>query len=234
MSEPRFVVTPRGGLVAVLVALLLGFALGSAPPPALAGPPWKDKGHDADYEDHRGGPPPWAPAHGYRRKQEHKHKHKHKHEDERRRHARAEPEQPGVIDVGLGRCNRDLIGAVIGGTIGGVIGSQVGESPAERAIVTAGGVIVGAVIGGVIGRRMDDRDHACVAHALALAPHGRAIRWENAATGARYTLTPLRPYEDGGGRSCREYVTAAEIDGGTRWTRGSACRQPDGIWQRVS
>lgn len=220
----------RTGLIAAALAALFALLAGSASPPALAGPPWKDRGRDVDYEDHRGGPPPWAPAHGYRRK----HEHKNGDEDERRRHGRGEPRQPGVIDVGLGRCNRDLIGAVIGGTIGGVVGSQVGDTPAERAIVTAGGVIVGAVIGGVIGRRMDDRDHACVAHALALAPHGRAIRWDNAGTGARYTLTPLRLYQDDGGRSCREYVTAAEIDGGTRWTRGSACRLPDGIWQRVS
>lgn len=48
------------------VVSLLAFAGGLlvATPAALADPPWARGGKGY----HRGGPPPWAPAHGWRRK----------------------------------------------------------------------------------------------------------------------------------------------------------------------
>ena len=58
------------------------------------------------------------------------------------------------------------------------------------------------------------------------------VSWANAETGARYELTPLDLHRDEDGRSCREYVTKVVIDGRPRWSRGVACRQPDGAWQQ--
>jgi hypothetical protein len=62
-----------------------------------------------------GGPPPWAPAHGWRRK-----------------HAQHYEAGYVIPDLGIefGRCNRDVIGAVIGGAAGGAIGSRIGKGSA--------------------------------------------------------------------------------------------------------
>ncbi|WP_224996514.1 hypothetical protein [Cesiribacter sp. SM1] len=40
--------------------------------------------HQNDYSHKKGGPPAWAPAHGYRQKQD---KHHHKHNDKKHKHA---------------------------------------------------------------------------------------------------------------------------------------------------
>ena len=82
---------------------------------ALAAPPWQ-RGHQYEARNYAGGPPPWAPAHGWRRKHAHYYEH---------------APVYAVPDLGieLGRCNRDVIGAVIGGVAGGVIGSQLAGAP---------------------------------------------------------------------------------------------------------
>ena len=55
-------------------------------------------------------PPPWAPAWGHRAK----HKGKNKH--------RVQQAYNPPYDIGLGRCNRDLIGGLLGGAAGGLAG----------------------------------------------------------------------------------------------------------------
>jgi surface antigen len=190
---------------------------------ALADPPWQ-RGHE--YEAYGGathyaggGPPPWAPAHGWRRK-----------------HARYYEHAPVYVvpDLGieLGRCDRGVIGAVLGGVAGGVIGSQVGKG-SDRTVATIGGAIVGVLIGGVIGRSMDRADHACVAQTLERAPARHAVTWSN-PDGGHYRVVPMQGYEDGQGRICRDYRTTAFIEGRQQQLYGTACRQPDGSWQRVS
>jgi surface antigen len=174
-----------------------------------------------------GGPPPWAPAHGYRRKHKHQHSHDHDH------YEYDDEQHVGVPDVGigLGGCNRELIGGILGGVAGGVVGSQVGEG-STRTAVTIGGTIVGVLIGGAIGRSMDEADQACVAYTLEQAPPGHAVTW-NDPGGRHYRVVPLDSYVDGRGRTCREYRTTATIGGRDQQLFGTACRDADGSWQRV-
>jgi surface antigen len=164
-----------------------------------------------------GGPPPWAPAHGWRGK-----------------HARDYEAGYQIPDLGieLGRCNRDVIGAVIGGAAGGVIGSQIGKG-SERTAATIGGTIIGVLIGGAIGRSMDEADQACIAQTLEQAPAQHAVAWNN-PDGGHYRVLPLEGYEDRQGRICRDYRTTATIAGRQQEVYDTACRQPDGSWQRVS
>ena len=42
----------------------------------------------------------------------------------------------------------------------------------------------------------------------------------------------FNPELDGPPGYCREYTTTVVIDGRTERAHGTACRQPDGIWQR--
>jgi surface antigen len=206
---------------------------------ALAGPPWErgyayearhckyeytsgPYGFKEEYEcrgrgpRYAAGPPPWAPAHGWRRK-----------------HAQQYEAGYVVRDLGIefGRCNRDVIGAVIGGAAGGAIGSQIGKG-SERTVATIGGTIIGVLIGGAIGRSMDQADQACIAHTLEQAPAQHEVAWSN-PDGGQYRVVPLEGYEDREGRICREYRTTATIAGRRQQLYGAACRQPDGSWQRV-
>ena len=163
-------------------------------------------------------PPPWAPAHGWRAK--HKDKGRYAHY------------QPVPFDIGLGRCNRDLLGAVLGGVAGGVVGASVSKGD-NRTVAIVGGTIIGAIIGGVIGRSMDRVDQNCVGQVLEHAEDGREVRWR-APNGYDYEVVPRRTYTGGGGEYCREYTTTAVINGRADRVYGTACRNPDGSWRLIS
>lgn len=162
-------------------------------------------------------PPPWAPAHGWRRKHD--------------------PYYAGYsgrqyeYDFGISRgsCNRDEIGAVLGGIAGGVIGSEVGKGD-NRPVAIVLGTVVGAVIGAEIGRRMDDRDRSCVGHALELASANHVVSWSNPQTRVVYQLTPLGANErrDDG---CRAFKLAAKGTFGVSEGRTTACVDKGGVWR---
>ncbi len=161
-----------------------------------------------------GGPPPWAPAHGYR--------------------YRDGGQQLGrlPLDLGTGRCNRELLGSLLGAAAGGLAGSRIGDGRGQLA-ATAGGTLLGFLIGGTIGRNMDEVDQNCVGQALEHAGDGQQIAWNNPQTGAQYQVVPTRTVQDSDGRYCREYTATSVVSGRNQQTYGRACRQPDGSWQIV-
>ncbi len=67
------------------------------------------------------GPPAWAPAWGYRGKQKVRYKHA------GIVYEAAPADLVRVPEIGLGRCNRDIIGAILGGAVGAAAGSQIGK-----------------------------------------------------------------------------------------------------------
>ncbi len=165
-------------------------------------------------------PPGWAPAHGHR-----------SHEG---RHERSEHRYRGYDgryyerDYGIaerGRCNTDEILAVTGAVAGGVIGNR-SASPDNRAAATVVGAVVGAIVGNAVGESIDDRDRACMGHALALAPIGRSVRWTNANSHVGYTLVPQRNLRSG----CREFQLRTMRDRRTHSQQVRACRNERGEW----
>lgn len=173
----------------------------------------------------KGGPPPWAPAHGYRRKHDH------------RGGRDVVVQQPVVytppFDINLGNCNRAALGSVLGGVAGGAIGSTIGKG-SDRTLGIIGGTILGVLVGGAVGHHMDTLDQNCVGQVLEHAPDNQAVEWRNPDTGARYKVTPTQVYQDPRGRYCREYTTISTVGGKPQRIYGTACRQPDGSWQLVS
>ncbi len=143
------------------------------------------------------------------------------------------PYDRAPIDLGLGRCNRDAVGALIGAAVGGLTGSQIGRGSGQLAAVGAG-VFLGGLIGHSIGPYMDDVDYGCVGHVLESAPTHRQVVWDSPETGARYTMTPTHTYQVEDGRYCREYQTEVFVAGRVQEAYGTACRQPDGAWQIVN
>ena len=161
-----------------------------------------------------GGPPPWAPAHGYRYK------------DGGQQLGRL------PLDLGTGRCNRELLGSLLGAAAGGLAGSRIGDGRGQLAAV-AGGSLLGFLIGGTIGRNMDEVDRNCVGQALEHAEDGQQIAWNNPRTGVQYQVVPTRTVQGSDGRYCREYTATSVVSGRNQQTYGRACRQPDGSWQIV-
>lgn len=136
-------------------------------------------------------PPPWAPAHGWRKK----------HDPHYLGYTGKQwPHDYGIIS---GRCNWQALGTVLGGAIGGAVGSQVGEGEGRTVAILLGSVL-GAVIGNQIGRGIDEQDRACMGQALELAPDNQRVSWQNPQTGVAYVMTPLGRRERNGA-TCREY-----------------------------
>ncbi len=160
-------------------------------------------------------PPPWAPAHGWRKKNDPTYA---------GYSGRAWTDDYGVQS---GRCNREAIGAVLGGLAGAAAGSEVGKG-GERAVATVVGTLIGAAIGAEIGRRMDRTDRSCAGHALELARDGQSVTWANPATGVTYQLTPVDPTSSSDG--CRKFRMIATGAFGLSEGRTIACPSGDGVW----
>lgn len=213
----------------ILAALLLVVPLGLLAEPATAGPgkgKYKhafksaQKGGYAHVYKHKGGPPPWAPAHGYRR-----HKHGHHHHG-------GDVAYVAPFNIGLGNCNRELLGGLLGAAAGGFAGSKIGDGRGQLAAV-AGGTLLGFLVGGSIGRSMDEVDQNCIGQTLEHAGDGQRVAWKNPESGTRYQVVPAETVQQADGGYCREYTTTAVIDGRSQETVGIACRQPDGAWKLV-
>lgn len=173
-----------------------------------------------------GGPPPWAPAWGHRGKTKFKYwRNGIVHE--------ADPDSlVRLPDIGLGRCNRDIIGAVLGGAVGAAAGSQIGKGDG-RTLATIGGAVIGVLVGGNIGRAMDQVDRSCVGQVLERTPPGRTVVWSDPDRNRAYEVTPTRTYQVPGGEYCREYQMKVTIAGRVENAWGTACRQPDGSWKKT-
>jgi surface antigen len=189
---------------------------------------------DGGYRD-QGGPPPWAPAHGYRRKHYHEHSdtvvvvHEPVYDDRQDTAVqfRTDTQQIGISS---GRCNRKVVGTVVGGIVGGVIGNNLSHDR-DKNLGTAAGVIIGAIVGNQIGRNMDNADANCTNQALERASDGQVVHWKNPETGYQYAVTPYKTYRRDDGRYCRDYTTVVKSSKTSQY-RQTACRSDKGIWEK--
>jgi surface antigen len=164
-------------------------------------------------------PPSHAPAHGWRKKND--------------------PYYVGYTghrwpdDYGIraGRCDRDRVGTALGAAVGGAIGAAVSDDD-DRLIAILAGAAIGAVIGHEIGDRMDDRDRACMGHALELLEDGRRVDWTGSSRNIAYSLVPYQRFERDG-RVCRHFTLTRLVDGRQVKKKGSACRDGDGDWRMI-
>ena len=72
---------------------------------------------------------------------------------------------------------------------------------------------------------------AAVSRLLALGRKYASLPWENPATGARGTITPITSaYNAAGGQTCRDFL-ASYIKGESQaWLQGEACKHHTGPW----
>ena len=188
-------------------------------------PPGQAKKNPNCQSAHRGGPPPWAPAHGNR-------KHKDDDDDETRHvHERESVRVSDEIGISAGTCRRELIGAILGGVVGGVIGNKVGD-PGSKNVTTVAGAVLGVLVGKTIGRRMDKKDQQCAGQVLERAADGKRVRWVN-DDGMEFNVTPQRTFNRNG-QSCREFQTVSKHNGKSHKEVETACRNSSGAWQVVN
>lgn len=161
-------------------------------------------------------PPPWAPAHGWRKKNDPNYV---------GYTGKKWQRHYGIID---GRCDTAAVGAVLGGVTGAVIGSRVSD-PRDRPVAIVLGTTIGAIIGAKIGEEIDNGDRACMGHALELAGESTTVVWTNTVTGVTYRLTPTRNLRSGG-QPCREFRTVVSSGKKREAIKGVACRRGDGEW----
>jgi surface antigen len=90
----------------------------------------------------------------------------------------------------------------------------------------------------LVGAVLDEQDHRLAVHAaqraLETAPNGTKVAWNNPANGHTGSIAPTRTYEALGGGYCREYESAAAIDGRVERATGVACRVSDGSWRPLT
>ncbi len=131
-----------------------------------------------------------------------------------------------------GRCDREVMAALLDGGAGALTGSRVATTDNEQWIGLVDGFAVGVVIVGTFGAAMDRVDHACVGGILSEVTDGREIGWSN-SDGHEFQLTPLTSRRIGGGL-CRDYQMTGTIAGRLERHYSTACKQPGGVWRRTA
>lgn len=122
-------------------------------------------------------------------------------------------------------------GAGLGGILGGIGGAQIGSGDGRTAAIIFG-TLIGATVGGNIGRTMDQVDQMKLAQTLENTSYSQTVSWHNPNSGHRYTVTPQRPrtYQRSASPHCKRIGLKSRIDGRSRQSFVTACRQPNGNW----
>jgi hypothetical protein len=58
-----------------------------------------------------------------------------------------------------------------------------------------------------------------------------SLPWENPASGARGTVTPLAAAYRVEGEVCRDFLASYVLEGTESWFQGEACRESQGKWE---
>lgn len=72
---------------------------------------------------------------------------------------------------------------------------------------------------------------AAVSEALAKSGRDTSVPWEDPATGARGTVTPLSQAYSQDGITCRDFLASYVRNGAEAWLQGEACRGHQGRWE---
>jgi len=137
-----------------------------------------------------------------------------------------------------GTLSKSDAGLAVGAVAGGVIGNQFGKGKGNVA-ATALGAVIGGIVGSDIGRQLDEADRRAAAEAefaaLERGQSGAATPWRNPDSGHYGVVVPSKPYKLGGNnRDCRDYSHTVYISGEPETLKGTACRNRDGTWTKVS
>lgn len=138
----------------------------------------------------------------------------------------------GALLAGCSGSGQVTTGAIPGANPGKVIGSPVASGDAEATV----GVVEGGLTGAPVGKSLSPGDRALALkaeyEALEYGRAGQSTDWKSPTgevsgsvhVGSTYQVNRL---------DCREYAHNISIGGRVRVVKGTACRQPDGVWRIV-
>ena len=72
---------------------------------------------------------------------------------------------------------------------------------------------------------------AAVSEILSKGGKGASQPWENPATGARGTVTPISSAYSENGLTCHDFLASYMRNGSEAWLQGEACRFMQGKWE---
>jgi surface antigen len=72
---------------------------------------------------------------------------------------------------------------------------------------------------------------AALKEALARTDEGPSVPWDNPASGARGTVTPIAAAFTRDGIPCRNFIASHVKDGIETWSEGLACRVSANVWE---
>jgi 17 kDa outer membrane surface antigen len=72
---------------------------------------------------------------------------------------------------------------------------------------------------------------AAVSEVLTRGRKDDSVPWENPATGARGTVTPIASAYSEGGHTCHDFLASYVSGGSESWLQGEACKQTKGAWE---
>ena len=144
----------------------------------------------------------------------------------------------GVLGVlGLAACSTNNSGIVTGTIADRPAGANPGvviDSPVGTGSTVPVGAIEGALSGADVGQSLTERDREIALsaeyEALEYGRPGQTTRWRNRKSGNRGEISVGSTYQVNR-LDCREYTHTVSISGRNRVVKGTACRQPDGVWR---
>ena len=136
----------------------------------------------------------------------------------------------------LAACSADSgvnTGAIPGANPGIVVGSHIAAGAGEEPI----GPVEGGLMGAEVGRSLEDADRAVALkaeyEALEYGRAGEPTIWRGQAGDTHGEIKVGRSYQVNR-LDCREYTHNVWIGGRLRVVKGTACREPDGVWRVVA
>ncbi len=99
-------------------------------------------------------------------------------------------------------------------------------------------VVLAALVSDELATRLSRADQVALERTtqttLESVPIGTESRWNNPESGHTGTVTPTRTFQRSSGQYCREFTQVVVIGGRRDETRGTASREADGSWRRVT
>lgn len=126
-----------------------------------------------------------------------------------------------------------VTGAIPGANTGHVIGSPVATGEADAAEV---GPVEGGLTGADVGRSLSEAERKLALkaeyEALEYGRSGQPTAWQGRSGQNRGQINVGSSYQVNR-LDCREYTHNVWIGGRLRVVKGTACREPDGVWRIV-
>lgn len=143
------------------------------------------------------------------------------------------PLAAGLLALSLGGCSMQLSSLLPGG----VSDAPKPQGPSVIAAAepqTTGSIPLAMANAGDVPMGMNPIDwplaRAALKEALSRTDDGPSVPWENPASGARGTVTPIASAFDRDGFACRNFLASHVRDGQESWLEGTACRVHRGEW----